>query len=242
MKLSKKECFQAKIIKDYFSKKYSTVEYCEGEDPPDIYLKYDPNKSGIELTELNWNLYKDRVSVNMAYKGFIKDINIEIPNYTHYLVVFHHANIKLNKKRKKDIKNFLRKPNPEMEKCINGIFVKIKPTKSEKETGTISQTSINMDSCSRDINTVSASLMDFNIENVFESIINMAIEMKKEKCKSVDKPIWLAMHDSNFSRIFSQSTDDSVELYNKAMKNIDFGIFEKIIITFGDRGIIIFNR
>jgi hypothetical protein len=60
--------------------------------------------------------------------------------------------------------------------------------------------------------------MDTNIEYVFESIINKAIETKKEKCKNINKPIWLAMHDSYFSYIFSQSSNESLELYKKTMK------------------------
>jgi hypothetical protein len=50
------------------------------------------------------------------------------------------------------------------------------------------------------------------------------------------------MHDRYFSYIFSQSKAESIELYKKAMKNIDFGIFEKVIITFNNKGIIVFDR
>lgn len=240
--LKDKEEFVAEIIKNEFSIKYSNVSYTEGEDPPDIYLKYDFNEVGIELTELSPNLHKDRVSIDKSYEGLIKNIDIIIPNYTHYLVVFHHANIKLNKSRKKKIKDFLLKPNTEMQKCIDGILVRIKSISSKKESGTISQMSLNINSCSKDINAVSVSVMDFNIEHVFESIINKAIKTKKEKCKSINKPIWLAMHDSYFSYIFSNSQNESIELYNKIMKNIDFGIFDKIIITFNNKGIIVFDR
>lgn len=239
--LNDKEKFVAEIIKNEFSIKYANVSYTEGEDPPDIYLEYDSKKVAIELTELSRNLYKGRISVDKAYKGFIKNIKIDIPNYTSYLVVFHHANIKLNKKRKKDIENFLKKPNPEMEKCINGISVKINSKPIKQKIGTISQISFNVNRCSRDMNTVSESLMDFDIEHVFISMVNKAIETKKEKCKDIVKPIWLAMHDSYFSYIFSQSEDQSVELYKKTMNTIDFGIFEKIIITF-NKEIIVFDR
>jgi hypothetical protein len=242
MKLRETEKFAAEIIRNEFSQNHSNVFYTEGEDPPDIYLKYSSNKIGIELTELSPNLYKSRVSVDKAYEGFINNIDIKIPDYTHYLVVFHHANIKLNKERKKKIKEFLESPNNEMKTCIDSIFVKIKPMSIKNKTGTISQMSLNIDSCNRDMNTVSASLMDVNIEHVFKSIINTAIETKKEKCKSINKPIWLAMHDSYFSYIFSQSKDESIELYKKTMKNIDFGIFEKIIITFKGKGIMVFDR
>jgi hypothetical protein len=242
MVLTDKEQFDAEIIKNYFSKKYSNVEYCTGENPPDIYLEYDSNKVAIELTELSSNIYKNRVSIDKAYEGFIKNIDIEIPDYTHYLVKFHHASIKLNKARKKEIKIFLEKPNTEMEKCIDGILVKIKSISSNKKSGTISQMSLNMNSCSRDMNTVSKSLIDFDIKYVFTSIINKTITTKKEKCKDISEPIWLAMHDSYFSYIFSQNKTESIELYEKAMKSIDFGIFEKIIITFKDKGIIVFDR
>jgi len=238
MPLSNKEIFDAEIIKEYFSVK----EYTEGEDPPDIYLDYDSHKTGVELTELSSNLYKNRISIDKSYEGFIKNIDIEIPDYTHYLVVFHHANISLNRAIKKEITKFIKAPNSEMQKCINNILVKIKPISSERKTGAISQISLNINSCSKDINTVSASLADSNIEIVFESIINKAIETKKNKCKNLNQPIWLAMHDSYFSYIFSESKDECVELYKDAINNIDFGIFEKIIIIFKDQGIIVFDR
>lgn len=242
MALSEKEKFVAEIIQDKFSKKQSNVCYTEGEDPPDIYLEFGSNKVAIELTELSPNLYRDRISVDKAYKGFIENIAIEIPDYTHWFIVFHHASIKLDKARKREIKEFLGNPNDEMKTCVNGIFIKIKPIESKKKSGTISQMSLNINSCNRDINTVSASLMDVNIEHVFKSIINTAIKTKKEKCKSINKPIWLAMHDSYFSYIFSQSKAESIELYKRTMKNIDFGIFEKIIITFKNKEIMVFGR
>ena len=244
MPLSDKEVFDAEIIKEYFSVK----KYTEGEDPPDIYLDYNSHKVAVELTELSSNLYKNQVSVNKAYEGFIKNIGIKIPDYTRYSVVFHHANIPLNKALKKEIKKFIEKfiktPNSERQKqkCIDNILVKIESIPSKSKTGTISQMSSNMNSCSRDINTVLASLADSNIENVFESIFNKAVETKKNKCKNLNQPIWLAMHDSYFSYAFSPSKDECVELYENAINNIDFGIFEKIIIIFKKQEIIVFDR
>jgi hypothetical protein len=41
------------------------VSYTEGEYPPDIYLKYNSNEAGIELTKLSPNLYKDKVSIDV---------------------------------------------------------------------------------------------------------------------------------------------------------------------------------
>lgn len=238
MPLSKKEIFDAEVISEYFSVK----EYTEGEDPPDIYLNYDSREVGIELTELSPNLYKNRISVDKSYEEFIKNIDIKIPDYTHYSVVFHHANTRLNRALKKEIKKFLKKPNSEMKKCINGIFVKIKSMPSKTREGKISQISSNMSSCSREINTVSKSLIDSNVENVFESIIRKAIETKIEKCKNLNGPIWLAMHDSCFSYIFGESEVECVDLYKNVTKNLDFGIFEKIIIIFSEKEIIVFDR
>jgi hypothetical protein len=148
----------------------------------------------------------------------------------------------LNKERKKKIKDFLVNPNTEMKKCIDGVLVKIKPMSSNNETGTISQMSLNMDSCSRDINTISESLIDFNIADTFSLIINKAINTKKQKCRDIQKPIWLAMHDSYFSYSFSQSKAESIELYKNTIMGIDFGVFEKMIITFNEKGIIVFDK
>lgn len=244
MALSEKERFVANILKDEFSKKHKKVKYTEvSKDPPDIYLHYDKNKVAIEITELSPNLQNNRISVDKAYEGFIKNIGIKIPNFTHYLVVFHHANIKLNKVRKKEILTFLKDPNLKMEKCINGIFVRIKKIPSKNKIGTISQISLNMNSCSRDINTVSESLMDFNIEHVLESIIIKAIETKKEKCKEVKKPVWLATHDSYFSYLFSENEQECLGLYQKILSNYsDFGVFDKIIITFKEKKMVVFNK
>ena len=244
MTLKNKEKFVAEIIKCEFSKKYSNVSYIEGEDPPDIYFNFDSKKAAIELTELSPNLQNNRISIDKSYEWFFKSVKIDIkvPDHTHYFIVFHHANIKLNRKRKKEIRNFLESPNAEMKKCINGIYVRIKSIRKGKKLGTLSHMSSNMNSCSRDINSVSASLMDSNIEGSFNLIINKAIETKKEKCKNINKPIWLAMHDSYFSYFFSESKDECNELYKKIMRNIDFGVFEKIIITFNDKGIMVFDR
>ena len=74
------------------------------------------------------------------------------------------------------------------------------------------------------------------------SIINKALETKKEKCENINEPIWLAIHDSYYSYIFSQSESECIELYTNTMKNIDFGVFEKIIVTFNNKGIIVFDR
>ncbi len=77
------------------------MSYTQGEDPPDIYLEYDSKKVAIELTELHRDLYKNGTSIGMSYENFIKNIKINIPDYTGYLVVIHHANIKLTRQLKK---------------------------------------------------------------------------------------------------------------------------------------------
>jgi len=244
MPLRNKEKFVAEIIKLEFSKYHTNVSYTEGEDPPDIYFNYDSKKAAIELTELSPNLQNNIISINKSYEGFINSVKTDItpPDYTNYLVTFHHANIKLNKNRRNKIRLFLKNPNAEMKECIDGICVKIKLIKSENKLGTLSQMSSSMNSCCRDINIVSESLMDSNIKASFNLIINKAIETKKAKCANINKPIWLALHDSYFAYIFSQSKDECSDLYKETMKNIDFGIFEKIIITFNNKGIMVFDR
>ena len=245
MSLTEKEQFTAEIIKNYFSKKYSNVKYFQGEDPPDIYLKYSSNKVGIELTTLHPNLYKDRMSIDECYKGVIKNIDIKIPDYTNYLVVFHHANIRPNKALRKKIKDFLVKPNSEMKKCIDGVLVEIHAGSTKQKIGTISVMSLNDNRCNKDFNKASEFQADSNIEHVFKSILSKTVTTKKEKCKKIKNPIWLAMYAFYPSLFYELSKDDNIELYKKTIKNIDFGIFEKIIIAFShkrEEEIIVFDR
>lgn len=239
--LSNKEVFDAEIIKQHFS----AARYTEADnDPPDIYLELGHERVGVELTELNANLYKDRVSIDKSYEGFIKNIDIKIPDFTHYLVVFYHANKKLNGSLRKKIKGFLNSSITAAERgeCIDGIFVRIKSMSCEERQGKISYVSLSLNSCDRDMASVAGSLSDANIRHVFGSMLEKAVETKKEKCKNINQPVWLAMHDSYFSYIFSESREESVGLYNKAMENIDFGVFEKIIVIFKDKGVVVFDR
>ncbi len=241
MSLSQKEVFDAEIIKQHFSATHYTEVV---NDPPDICLDLGYKQVGVELTEMSPNLYKNRVSVDKSYEGFIKKIDIEIPDFTHYIVMFHHANKKLNRSLKKKIKGYLNSPNTatKWEKCIDGVFVRIKSIPREEKQGKISHISLNLNSCDRNMAFVAESLSDANIQHVFGSMLKKAVETKKEKCKNINQPVWLAMHDSYFSYIFSENKEESIKLYTETMENIDFGIFEKIIIIFKGKEVIFFDK
>lgn len=233
MALSKKEIFDADIISNHYSGKYF-----EGEDPPDIYLEFNGGRVGIELTELNENLQDNRKSINMAYQGLLS--NLDIPDFKLYKVTIYHANLKLNKKRRNEIINFLTTAFNDDKKCIDGIFVKLIIEEQENKKGRIFPFCMPLDKCTRDINKVVKNLAYASIDSVFKEILDKAIDTKKGKCKAIAGDVWLALHD-NYTSYFNLSNIESIDLYNEAMLDIDFGIFKKILIIHTDGNLIEFN-
>ncbi|HKM44650.1 MAG TPA: hypothetical protein VJY12_04245 [Dysgonamonadaceae bacterium] len=233
MALSKKEIFDADIISNHYSGKYF-----EGKDPPDIYLEFNGGLVGIELTELNENLQDNRKSINMAYQGLL--YNLDIPNFKLYKVTIYHANIKLNKKRRKEIINFLKTAVNNDKKCIDGVFVKLIIEEQDNKKGRVFPFCMPLDKCNRDIGKVIKNLAYASIDSVFKEILDKAIDTKKIKCKAIAGDAWLALHD-NYTSYFNFSNTESIDLYNEAMLGIDFGIFKKILIIYTDGNLIEFN-
>jgi hypothetical protein len=128
--LSEKEIFDADIISDHYA-----CKYLEGENPPDIYLELNSCRVAVELTELNENRQDNRKSINLAYQGLIS--SLDIPDFKLYKVTIHHANIKLNKKRRKGITNFLQTAISSETKCIDGIFVKLIIEEQDNKQGRV---------------------------------------------------------------------------------------------------------
>jgi hypothetical protein len=231
--LSRKEIFDADIISNHYSGKYF-----EGEDPPDIYLEFSGGRVGIELTELNENLQDNRKSINMAYQGLLS--NLDIPDFKLYKVTIYHANIKLNKKRRTEIINFLTTAVNDDKKCIDGIFVKLIIDEQENKKGRIFPFCMPLDKCNRDISKIIKNLAYASTDSVFKEILDKAIDTKKSKCKAIAGDVWLALHD-NYTPYFNFSNTESIDLYNEAMIGIDFGIFKKILIIYTDGNLIEFN-
>jgi len=241
MRLSKEE-YQTEIIKNYFSKKYNNIKITKGEDPPDIYLIYNSKKVAIELTELSENMYRNRIGVSKSYHNFINSKNIKIPEYKNYIVHIYSADIKLEKKYKKEIRSFLENHNDQISKCINGVQIKLEIKNTKIKIGTIICIIIAYDICSKDVASITKSHEGLEFNAIFQKILNKAIEGKKEKCKNVKQPIWLAMHDNFFHPIWSIDKNESAKKYYSCMEDVDFGIFEKILITFGEENIEIFDN
>jgi hypothetical protein len=231
--LSNKEIFDSDIVSNHYAGKY-----LEGEDPPDIYLDLNGCSIAVELTELNENLQDNRKSINMAYQGLIS--NLDIPDFKLYKVTIYHANIKLNKKRRKEIINFLKTAKNSDTKCIDGIFVKLIIEEQDNKQGRIFPFCNLLDKCNRDINKVTKSLAYASTASVFKEILDKAIDTKKNKCKDIEGDVWLALHD-NYNSYFNLSNRESLELYNEAMIGVDFGIFKKILIIYMDGKLIEFN-
>lgn len=233
MALSKKEIFDADIISNHYAGKY-----LEGEDPPDIYLELNGGSVAVELTELNENLQDNRKSINMAYQGLIS--SLDIPDFKLYKVTIYHANIKLNKKRRKEIINFLKMAVNNDKKCIDGIFVKLIIEEQDNKQGRVFPFCMPLDKCNRDIGKVTKNLAYASTGNVFKEILDKAIDTKKNKCKAIEGDVWLALHD-NYNSYFNMSNTESLELYDEAMIGVDFGIFKKILIIYTDGKLKEFN-
>ena len=55
------EKFVAESLQSYFSKTSNSVNFEEGDDPPDIYLKIDDKKIAVEITDIDQNVLKNRI-------------------------------------------------------------------------------------------------------------------------------------------------------------------------------------
>jgi len=60
VKLKSTENFVAESIQAYFAKSFNSVNFEEGNDPLDIYLKIDDKKIAIEITDVDQNVLGKR--------------------------------------------------------------------------------------------------------------------------------------------------------------------------------------
>ena len=63
------EKFVAESLKSYFSKSFSTVDFEEGDDPPDIYLNIANKKIAVEITDVDQNVLKNRKTIDYGYSS-----------------------------------------------------------------------------------------------------------------------------------------------------------------------------
>ncbi|MDA3946159.1 MAG: hypothetical protein PF439_05725, partial [Helicobacteraceae bacterium] len=85
----------------------------------------------------------------------------------------------------------------------------------------------------RDINTVLETISDSNLSGQTLAIIQDRISDKNEKCKSVVKPVWLALYDNYYNKFTYFDSKEHLEHFKDVFKSIeDFGVFEKILVVF----------
>ena len=71
------EKFVAESLQSYFSKTSNSVNFEEGDDPPDIYLKIDDKKIAVEITDIDQNVLKNRKTIDFGYLKFIDNLEKE---------------------------------------------------------------------------------------------------------------------------------------------------------------------
>lgn len=246
MSLKGKEIFVAEKLKDYFSNGFKNISYREGDDPPDIYLQFDMKEIPVEITELDENSVNNRKTVDFGYLKFIDNLDEEIgslvPNDKRIFISFYHFNnkvSKINKKFKKYIKNLLSNRveiNDEFEDCLGDVCFKVKILKSNngcrKILGTTTPFGM-IHEKSRDINAVSEYLSEFHLNEKNRNILHERILDKNNKCKHIEKPIWLALYDNFFNKFCDFSDDEHIKHYKNLASDVDdYGIFEKVFVVF----------
>ena len=85
----------------------------------------------------------------------------------------------------------------------------------------------------------SAERIGVSLNEMALCIVKNRINDKKEKCKNVKKPIWLALFDNYYDKYTNFETQDHIEFYEDVLKDVvDFGIFDKILIVFRNKDIL----
>ena len=242
------EKFVAESLQSYFSKKTSNVSFEEGGDPPDIYLNIDGKKISVEITDIDQNVLKNRKTIDYGYLKFIINLDKELGKLVDddkkLQLFFYHNYTKvsaISKRFKKYLKSIIEKNeykiDSHIEDNINGINFKISTLKMPKNGnkkivggampygGKVHK--------SRDINTVLETISDSNLSGQTLAIIQDRILDKNVKCKSVERPVWLALYDNYYNKFTDFDSIEHLEHYRDIFKNIkNFGVFNNILVVF----------
>lgn len=257
MNLKGTEKFVAESLQSYFSKLFNTVDFEEGDDPPDIYLKIDDKKIGVEITDIDQNVLKNRKTIDYGYLNFINNIDKEFGHLIDadkkILLFFHHDYVKvstISKKFKKYLKSLIEedalKVDNSIEDNINDVSFKISILPMPK-SGTRKIVGSAMPfggkvKKSRDINTVLDTISDCHLSGQTFNIVNDRIYDKNIKCKDTEKPIWLALFDNYYNKFTSFDNQEHIEHYKNTFESVeDFGIFDKILVIFENGDVLEFN-
>jgi len=244
------EKFAVDAIKQYFKKKNKKVLITKGEDPPDIYLELDNQKIAIEITELNENSLNKRETIDMGYIKFIDKLDKKfskniIDKKIH--INFYHNYTEVKYIQKKFIKFFedLVKNNKlqiseKISDFIESVYVEIyiysnryNPNSDKKITG---NTGASHPKSGYNWN-------DILIDSTIKNIVSESISKKTLKCKNIQKPIWLALLDNYYNKFTYFNDDEHINVYKNIMQDItDFKYFDKILIIFGNKDVLEFNK
>ncbi len=250
------EKFVAESLQSYFLKKTSDVSFEEGDDPPDIYLNIDGKKISVEITDIDQNVLKNRKTIDYGYLKFIVNLNKELGSFVDdkkLLIFFYHNYEKvstISKRFKKYLKSIIEKNEYEtgshIENNINGVGFKISilemPENGKKRIIGGAMPYGGKVHKSRDMNTVLETISDSNLSGQTLTIIQDRILDKNEKCKSVEKPVWLALYDNYYNKFTCFDGTEHLEHYEDIFKSIEaFGVFEKILVVFENGDVCEFN-
>lgn len=242
------EPFVAESLQSYFSKTFCSVSFEEGDDPPDIYLDIDGKKISVEITDIDQNILKSRKTIDYGYLKFIVNLDKELGKLVHddkkLLLFFYHNYSKvsaISKKFKQYLKSIIEKNEYEIdshiENNIDGVGLKISILKMPENAnrkiagGTIPHKGKVYKS--RDINTVLETISDSNLFGQTLAIVQDRILDKNEKCKNIEKPVWLALYDNYYNKFTCFDSKEHFEHYRDIFKSIEaFGVFDKILVIF----------
>ena len=250
------EKFVAESLQSYFSKKTFDVSFEEGDDPPDIYLNIDGKKKSVEITDIDQNVLKNRRTIDYGYFKFIVNLNKELGSFVDdkQLLIFFYHNYKkvstISKMFQEYLKSIIEKNEHEIgshiEDNINGVGFKIfileMPENGKKRIVGSAMPYGGKVHKSRNMNTVLERISDSNLSGQTLAIIQDRILDKHEKCKSVEKPVWLTLYDNYYNKFTCFNGIEHLEHYEDIFKSIeDFGVFEKILIVFENGDVCEFN-
>lgn len=233
------EPFVTKSLQNYFTNVNKDVYFEEGEDPPDIYFYINGTKISIEITNLDENSLTDRKTIDSGYLSFFNRLNSEFDSLINEGVQFHISfehNFSKVKNIHREFVNYLKHIIKKNEFMIG---MKIKDSIADVKF------SISISETSKDEKKIvgavisSAERIGVSLNEMALCIVKNRINDKKEKCKNVKKPIWLALFDNYYDKYTNFETQDHIEFYEDVLKDVvDFGIFDKILIVFRNKDIL----
>lgn len=242
------EQFVADTLKTHFLKTNKAVCYEEGVDPPDIFLIFGDERVAVEITDIDQNVLRNGKTIASGYLRFLDNLDQEfggLVNDQKKLIIFFFHNYSkvsvISKKFKSLLRSFFEKNGHKTLGSIEGNIenvgykistVELPKNNKRKISGGVMAYGGKVKK-SRDIKAVFEQISDVNLMEQTLSIIQNRIIDKSAKCKSVDKPVWLALYDNYYNKFTDFKSAEHIEHYNNVFDRVDdFFVFEKIIVVF----------